>query len=40
MTGFRASVDFERGLVAGVHRMRLSISQVEMKFGFSRAIIA
>jgi transposase len=40
MAGYHDLSDFERGLVVGAREMGHSISEVEMKFGFSRTTIA
>ncbi|GBN98219.1 hypothetical protein AVEN_160672-1 [Araneus ventricosus] len=40
MTGYQDLSDFERGVIIGVREMGHSISEVAMKFGFSRTTIS
>ncbi|GBM43164.1 hypothetical protein AVEN_128489-1 [Araneus ventricosus] len=40
MACFQDLIDFERGVIVGAREMRHSISEVAMKFGFSRTAIS
>ncbi|GBO16395.1 hypothetical protein AVEN_258374-1 [Araneus ventricosus] len=40
MAGYQDLSNFERGLIVGAREMRHSISEVAMKFGYSRATIS